>query len=235
MANNQEDSKAGKLACEQPYKKLVLVRRILKWIGLAVLALLLILAILFQAPWKVITLLFVVLAACTILPKYLRKWFWLSAAAIVVILIIWVFLPDDAEGWRPYTFDEELADLQTKYTIPDEENAATIYNKLLENYDYNDFAYNTVDKNVYNSIYSGPWLSKDYPEAAAWLQRNQSKIETLIEASKIENCRFPISNPSNREPQMDRNSAMRRWASVLVIAENNDIAESHFNEACKKM
>ena len=235
MSSRSEKLKAPIIIEEiKEKKKAGIIRRILKWVGLSVLSLLLILAIVFQAPWKVITLLAIIFLACTILPRQFRKWFWLSAAAIVVILIIWIFLPDDNEGWRPYTFDEELAALQAKYTIPDEENAAIIYNELLETCDYNDFAYSTLDNNVYNSIYSGTWSKKDYPEAAAWLQRIQSKIKILIEASKIENCRFPISNPSNREPQGNRNSAMRRWASVLVIAENNDIAESHFNEALEK-
>ena len=96
-------------------KKPGIYKRILKWIGLVLLVLLLIAALIFQAPWKVIALLVIVLAACTILPKPARKWFWLSIAAIVVVLIIWVFLPEDNEGWRPYTFDEELAALEAKH------------------------------------------------------------------------------------------------------------------------
>ncbi|MFQ6036920.1 MAG: hypothetical protein ACE5NM_13860, partial [Sedimentisphaerales bacterium] len=88
---------------KQEKKKAGIIWRILKWIGLATLALLLILAIVFQVPWKVITLLFIVLAACTILPRQMRRWFWFSVGAIVAVLIIWVFLPEDDEGWRPYT------------------------------------------------------------------------------------------------------------------------------------
>ena len=89
-------------------------------------------ALTFQAPWKIITLLAIILAACTVLPKQIRKWFWLSAGVVVLILIIWIFLPEDNEGWRPYTFDEELAAMEAKYAIPDEENAATIYNELMQ-------------------------------------------------------------------------------------------------------
>ncbi|MHC4654485.1 MAG: hypothetical protein ACYS91_05630, partial [Planctomycetota bacterium] len=85
---------------------------IYKWIGLTLLAILIILALFFQAPWKVTAFLLIVLAVCTVLPKPARKWFWLSVAAIVVLLIIWVFLPEDNEGWRPYTFDEELAAIE---------------------------------------------------------------------------------------------------------------------------
>ena len=93
-------------------KKPGIYRRIVKWIGLLAISFLIILALIFQAPWKVIALLLIILAACTVLPKPYRKWFWLSAAAVVAVLIIWVFLPDDSEGWQPYTFDEELAALE---------------------------------------------------------------------------------------------------------------------------
>ncbi|GAI53057.1 unnamed protein product, partial [marine sediment metagenome] len=84
---------------EQEKKKPGIVRRIFKWIGLGLLTLLIILGLVFQAPWKVITLLLIVLAACRILPKPTVKWFWLSVGAVVIALIIWVFMPDDTEGW----------------------------------------------------------------------------------------------------------------------------------------
>lgn len=216
-------------------KKPGIVRQIFKWIGLGLLALLLIAALIFQAPWKVITLLLIILLACTILPKPLRKWFWLSAAAVIIALIIWVFLPDDNEGWRPYTFDEELAAIEATRSIPDAENTATIYNKLMESYDANDFDAIYSDPNTFDIIYRNPWLSKDYPEVAAWLQRNQSLIETLMEISKTERCIFPIRDPTNLSQQLvDRTTAMRRWAFLLVIAANNDTAEGRIKESLQK-
>ena len=115
-------------------KKRRIMRRIFKWIWLALLTALIMGVLIFDAPWKVLALLLILLAAHTILPKAAIKWFWLSVAAVVVILIIWVFLPDETEGWRPYTFDEELAALQAKYAIPDSENAAIIYNQLSQMY-----------------------------------------------------------------------------------------------------
>ncbi|GAH44841.1 unnamed protein product, partial [marine sediment metagenome] len=109
--------------------------------------------------------------------------------------------------------------------IPDEQNAATIYNKLMESYDANDFDAIYSDPNTFDIIYRNPWLSKDYPEAAAWLQRNQSLIETLMEISKTERCIFPIRYPANSSQQLDRTAAMRRWTFLLVIAANNNTAE----------
>lgn len=209
--------------------------RVLKSIGLTSLAILIILALFFQAPWKVITLLLIVLAACTVLPKPYRKWFWLSVAAIVIVLIIWVFMPADNEGWRPYTFDEELAALEAKYAIPDSENAATIYNKLLEDCKDVDFYGNLPTEVRINFPIREPWLRKDNPQLAKWLKSQQTIIETLIEASKIEKCQFPIiAHTVEPGKQTNRFSPMRRWTFLLITAASNDLGESRVDEALEK-
>jgi len=218
-------------------KKPCLAKRILKWIGLMVLSTLIIAALVFQAPWKVTTLLVIILAACTILPKPYRKWFWLSAAGVVVALIIWVFLPDDVEGWKPYTFDEELAAMEAKYAVADEENAATIYNTLLASYDANDFEPNLADADIDFSdlVHSGPWTSEDYPEAAKWLNGHQGTINTLMEAAKREKCLFPIqADPLSIGYTMDRLAPMRRWTYLLICAGNNEIGEANINNGIEK-
>ena len=129
-------------------KKAGIMKRIFKWFALGLLTVLIILGLIFQAPWKVITLFAVIFLACTILPKPYRKYFWLSVAAVVIALIIWVFLPEEDEGWRPYTFDDELAALEAKRAIPDEENAAIIYNQLLDSYDSNSFYSGLAESDV---------------------------------------------------------------------------------------
>lgn len=211
------------------------MKQIFKWIGLGLLTVLIILGLIFQAPWKVTTLLLIILAACTALPKPARKWFWLSAAAVVIALIIWVFLPEDSEGWRPYTFDEELAVLEAKYAIPDEENAAIIYNQLLEDYNEATLEPNFLDPNLEDLIRSEPWLRKDYPEAARWLKQHESTIAKLIEATEIEQCRFPINaDIVSFADTIDRLGPMRRWVILLVSAANNDIAEGRIDQGLEK-
>lgn len=221
-------------------KKPGVYRRILKWIYLTALSVLIILSLIFQAPWKIITLLLIILAACTVLPKPARKWFWLSVAAIVLVLIIWVFLPTDNEGWQPYTFDEEFAALEAKYAIPDSENAAIIYNDLFDDYDPNTMRADSLDPNIDNLIRREPWSSRDYPEIAKWLKDNQNTIAILLQASKIQNCRFPIyADPANVSLpagflSVMRRWALRRWAFLLTIAANNDLGEGRTNEALEK-
>jgi hypothetical protein len=216
-----------------------LIRRIFKWIGLSILVLLILLALVFEAPKKLVILLLIFLAAFTALPKPARKWFWLSVVAVVLLLIIWIFLPEDNEGWQryQYNFVKELQTLQTQYSIPSEENAATIYNQLMESYDVNDYYIFDIvdsDSDIFDKIFRNPWLSKDYPEIADRLKHIQGAIETLIEISEIKQCVFPISDPVNSESRSDRNSAIRRWARLMVIAINNDIAEGHIDKAIQK-
>jgi hypothetical protein len=220
---------------KQEKKKGGLCWRILKWIGLAALSVLIILGLIFEAPWKVIALLLIVLAACRILPKAYRKWFWVGVGVVVLALIIWVLLPEKEGDWRPYTFDEELAALEAKRAIPDEENAATIYNQLLETYDENAFEPNLTDPNVYYLTSSEPWLSEDYPELAEWLKGHQSTMATLMKASKIEKCRFPIvADPFDMTRQMDRLSSMRQWMRLLISSGNNDYGEGRIEVALEK-
>jgi len=217
-------------------KKPGLFKKIFKWIGLSLLVLLILLTLVVEAPKKIVVLLLIILAAFTALPKPARKWFWLSVSAIVLVLIIWVFLPEDNEGWRPYqyNFDKELLKIQTKHSIPPEENAATYYLQLMKRYDAND--YNIVyivdsDSDTFDKIFRNPWRSEDYPEIAEGLRHIQGAIDTLIDTSEIKKCAFPINDPYSPS---DRNSTIRRWTRLLVIAINNDIAEGRMDEATQK-
>ena len=220
---------------KQDRNKQRIEKRILKWIGLGLLTLLLIAGLIFQAPLKVITLLAIILAACTILPKPARKWFWLSAGVVVIALIIWVFLPEDDEGWRPYTFVKELAELEAKYAIPDEENAALIYDELFETFDIDSNQPEFFIKSKPSSK-DEPWLSKDHPKTDEWLKGHQSTIEKLLQAAQKDKCRFlPISaDPLIYDMHMEKFSKMRKSAFLLISVANNDIGEGRIDAGIEK-
>jgi hypothetical protein len=223
------DEMEGKMA----EKKRRIIKQIFKWLGLGLLVALIMGALIYDAPWKVLALLLIILAACTILPKPARKWFWLSVAAVVVVLIIWVFLPDVNGGWRPYTFDEEFAALQAKYAIPDNENAALLYSKLFETLDTDSNAPEFFNSAKITST-DGPWLSKDHPETAEWLKGHQKTIDTLLEISRIEKCSFPIVATLIDPEYMKYGPKMRRCAFLLLSAANNDMAEDRTDAGLEK-
>ncbi len=217
-------------------KKPGIIRRVLKYIGLGLLSLVLVAAVFFQAPWKVITLLVVVLLACTVLPKPGRKWFWISVGAVVIGLVVWVLLPDSDSGdWRLFTFDEEVAALEARRAIPDSENAAIIYNQLLDNYQEDACEPNFVDDDRYDITASEPWASEDHPEIAEWLKAQQGTIDGLLQACEIEECRFPIAADIwSLNGSMDRLPQMRSWARLLARAGNNDIGEGRIDAGLEK-
>jgi hypothetical protein len=207
----------------------------LKWLFVAVLSLLLIGGLYFHGPWKVLTLIGVILATLTIVPKPVRKWVWGCFGIIAVILIVWVFLPDNNEGWEPYTFDDELVQMQAKYAVGDEENAAVIYNELLKSYDANDFAPEFMDDDLENLTLSQPWSTKDYPQMAEWLKGHENTIAMLMKAGSIEKCYFTIDTGLALSSQtIDRLDAMKNWCQFLVRAENNDFGDGRINNSIEK-
>lgn len=219
---------------KQEQKKSRPIRRILKWFGAGLLAILLILALIYQAPWKVVTLLAVLLAGCALLPRPARKWFWLSAGAGVLALIIWFFVPADSEGWRPYTFDEELAVLEAKYAIPDEENAALVYDEIFKTLDTDSSQPEFFWRSTPSSK-DEPWLSKDHPEMAEWLKDRQDTIAKLLQAAQKDRCHFPTSpHIWDFDRHVKRFGPMRGCAFLLVSAANNDIAEGRIDAGLEK-
>ncbi|MHC4737819.1 MAG: hypothetical protein ACYS9Y_02840 [Planctomycetota bacterium] len=229
MAEEKQETKKKKRGI---FRKIALI---LKWIGLIFLGVVLIAALIFQVPWKVTTLLAVILLACTILPRPYRKWFWASVGLVVIVSVAWVFLPDNNEGWRPYTFDEELAAIEAERAVPDEQNAALIYNQLLENYEQSDFEPNLTDPNAYYLTTSNPWSSADYPQVAQWLENHQGTIANLTQACEKAQCRFPMNaSPATYSRRIERNGAMRRFAYLLISAANKDIGEGKIDEGLEK-
>jgi hypothetical protein len=211
-----------------------IIRRIVRWVSLSLLSILLILAVILQAPWKITILLAIFLVACTILPRQLRKWFWLTVGVVAIALILWIFLPGDSEDWRPYTFDGELAALEAKYAIPDEENAALDYDAIFETLD--------VDSNQPEfflrsrpSSKDAPWLSKDHPEMVEWLKDHNNTIAQLMQAAQKDKCHFPIPADSfDIGRHMERLAPMRKCAFLLVSVVNNDMAEGRIDAGLEK-
>jgi len=214
-------------------KKPLLFVKIIRWIWIVLLSLLLTAALFFQAAWKATTLILIFLLAATALPRVYRKWFWAGVGVVVLCLLIWVFLPGSSEGWRPYTFDEELAALEAKYAVPDEQNAAFIYDELLSQ--ENDWEPNIPDPNIYFQARKEMWMSNDYPQVAEWLKQQQTTIETLKQACQMDKCSFPIeADIMITHNSMERLSMFRMWAYLLICAANNDIGESRIDEGLYK-
>ncbi|MHC4641677.1 MAG: hypothetical protein ACYS32_08530 [Planctomycetota bacterium] len=158
----------------------------------------------------------------------MRKWIWFVAIAILIVAIGCYFL------LKFQTVDEQLAAIEAARAIPDAENAAIIYNQLLENYHESSLVPDFMDEIDYVTGLE-PWASKDYPELAEWLEDQQDIISTLLLASKKEKCRFPIITDVQQMPfRMEQVRAMNRLSILLSHAANNDIAEDRIDAFIQK-
>jgi hypothetical protein len=212
-----------------------LLRRILWWIWVILLSCLLLAALFFATPWKVITLIAIFLAAATILPRAYRKWFWAGVGVVVLVLIVWVLLPEDNEGWRPYTFDKELAELQAKYAVPDSENAAILYNRILADWKQKEANEPNLPDKWFDKVRKDPWLTKEQPEIAAYLWYHRNTINGVLQAAKFEKCSFPIAATlADFSKDIGRLPPTQQWVYLLIAAGNNALAEGNTNEALEK-
>jgi len=208
---------------------------VVKLLFIVLLALLLITCLYCQAPPKILALVAIILATLTIIPKRARKWIWLTFAIIITVLVIWIFFPEEDGDWRPYTFDEELAALEAKRAIPDDQNAATIYNKLIETYEPNDFKHDFIDDDLWELSRQEPWSSQDYPELAKWIQSHEKTIALLTEASQIDKCVFHLEAYQRFDsPTWRRYDIMKAWARLLTRAASNDLGDGRVVQAIEK-
>lgn len=235
-----------------------------KWLFVVLLIVLLGAGVYFHAPWKALILIAIFLAAHTVLPKRYRKKFWAVVGCVVFVLAVWVFLPEDNSDWKSYSLviDEEIAALDAKRAIGDEENAAVIYNQLFADYGkFNDpkpvyddpnsplTAFiekfqirNIPESGIYpdfwndeldNMTLSDPWSSKDHPELAEWLDGLKEPFDLLQQASEKEQCVFPIQKP-NFFDVTGRHNVFKRWAQMLVRSINNKLGDNDVEGAINR-
>ncbi len=229
MPMNSEKSESKGVTPKKSNKAIT----ILKFIGKGLLAILLIIFIIFQLPWKLTALLAIVFAACTILPKKFRKWFWLTTVAAILILVAWIFIPENNSNWRPYTFDKEISDLEAKYKITDEENAALKYYEIFQNInlDANQPDYFATTE---NSSLNELWFAQDHPEMAEWIAEKNEIIENVISASKLPKCIMPPDFYKDRFNFPNDLAKIQHCVYLSISSANNDIAESRFDDAMEK-
>ncbi len=160
--------------------------------------------------------------------KRTKKRVWLAVTMVVLIAIIGCFL---WRSWSSKSVDEQLAAIEAARAIPDSENAATVYNQLLQ--DPNATALWVEWAQLSNQVIAElaakePWQSKDYPNLAVYLREKKTVVDGLLEATKFDKCRFPIEMP------LPANRAMRNWTFHLRHAANNDVGDGRIDEAIEK-
>ncbi len=162
---------------------------------------------------------------------------WLIPVTVAVLAVaawlLWV-----AGFWRDSrSADERLAEIEATRAIPDSENAAIIYNELLQDPNAKSlltYCPDFLEPPIVDQVRDEPWLGKDHPQLVGWIKEHQYIIDRLLVAAQFEKCRFPISIDIADTSDVDRAAPMRQWGFLLSIAANNDVAEGRTDAALMK-
>jgi hypothetical protein len=184
----------------------------------------------FKAAWKILVVDGLLLALLTVVPKPKRKYGWLTLAAAVLAVTVWIFIPEkDTRDWRPYTFDEELAVLEAERIVSPEDDAAPLYEDLFQRWkkiqEDDPFPEEADDECV---TQSQPWTAEEFPEVAAWFERHEDFFDDLIAATQKPACYFPAAVTSlELSESMEKLSPVKHFARHLIRASYLDLGESN--------
>ncbi|MBM4103324.1 MAG: hypothetical protein FJ263_04625 [Planctomycetes bacterium] len=146
------------------------------------------------------------------------------------IVVIWLFLPDK-DNWRPYNFDYELKDFRANRAVPDNQNAAFIYQRITAKLNDSNAPSFFNEGNASSTCVQ--WKGIEHPETAAFIDARREIVSEAMTASNLDKCVFPLwTNPLDMPTKMvDR---MRHIAYLLVSSANRDMGECRIDEAFKK-
>ena len=163
------------------------------------------------------------------------NWLTLGFLATIAVIIIWLFMPDSG-NWRPYNFDYELKDLEAKRAVPDSENAAIAYQKIIAKLDVNDappFFDGGKHKECNEPSTRIFWRGTDHPETANFVDERIPLIYEFMSGSQMERCAFPAWTNVADIPN-DYVSKIRKLAYLVISSANKDMGEGKINNALEK-
>jgi hypothetical protein len=162
----------------------------IKWAAVTVSLMLLLTGLALRVPWRVSLVFTIIPAAGIFMPRDLQKWVWIALAAVVIGIYAWIRSPEQSTSqWRPYVFEQKIADFIAARHIPDERNAAAQYEDLFARRQEDLFAY-PMDQETDVATYLEPWDENDRPELTQWLKTMEPDIAALINIAQMPDCRF---------------------------------------------
>jgi hypothetical protein len=166
-----------------------------------------------------------------------RRRIWFIPVGVALLAVIAGFLWAAGVFRDRRSVEERLAEIEAARAIPDSENAAILYNELLQDPNaaspLDDFPESPAG-DALGRVLREPWRSKDHPELVVWVKEHQSIIDRLLEATRLERCRFPVSIDIIDTSPMERGKSMRQWGFLLSTVANNDLAEGRIDAATAK-
>jgi hypothetical protein len=152
----------------------------------------------------------------------------IAAVVIIVATLLWSERPGQ---WRPFSFDTEIAALEARRAVPDEENAALRYDVALAALDANDRPdFFFAGGGLRDELAGTPWTEQAYPEASAWLDSHAPLVAELRQIGRMEHCRWPLYANSECDWTVPYKKLGYAWQLVLA-AGNRHLGEGRQDEA----
>lgn len=190
--------------------------------------------IILRMPLKIVLMFAIFLICSTLIPRRCQKYSHILLLLVLTSITVWTLSPDNDTSWQVSRFDDNFS-LQNVQSITPGQNAADIYQLLLDEYDgltYHPNISDFIDVGLgFTSIFS----SYDYPELSAMIEAKKDVIERLLSASRFDRCAFATPVDMNDiKVQLRRIAVMKIWARLLLNSANNDLGDGKIDVALAK-
>jgi hypothetical protein len=217
------------------FKPIRLIYAFIKWTLVTISLMLLIVGLLFAAPWQMLLLLAVIPTVGIFMPSDLQKWCWSGMAIVSIVIYIWIRSPEqNASQWRPFVFEDKIAAYQYKGQIPDYLNAALRYEELFARHEEDIFS-RPIDEDTELATYLQPWEEISQPELTQWMKTLEPEISLLVEIAAVLECRFePPVDIKTLNEQFKRLNTQKALTRILIQSANQDVQKALYQDALNK-
>ncbi len=201
-----------------------------RWVFIVLFAVILLGGLYFRAPWKILVLDALLLALLTVVPRKKRKYGWAMIGCAVLAVTVWIFLPEkDAGDWKPYTLEKEIEAFNATYTVPDEENAAIVYNRLFEEIKQNCQS-GKISKNRF-----APSSGLDENKIKDWLSTNKQMVFNALKVASQKSKCYWLMNSDGDSVNYTYMSALKYTMRFLIDEISYDIEHQNSQAAIEKL
>ncbi len=161
---------------------------------------------------------------------FLVKRLWLVAVACFALSALAACLLFVRRGADSGTL---LRAIDAAHSVPDQENAAGIYTRLIEDTNLPSLDPSLLPQKPAMMATGRAWRDAEFPQVAAWIKERQKILDLLLEAGRKPQCWFPVSAP--RVQVGNRTQTVMRCHELLVRAAQNDLGEGRVDAGLEKM
>ena len=209
----------------------------LRWLSIVLFGVLFFVGLYFKLPWKVLACISIIPLVGVFVPKKIQPWVWGGLTVFIVALWGWAHLPEhNSKDWEPYQYTDALHSIQEEYLLSDAENAADEYLTVFEEHGETIFTFNFHPPTEDKRTLSAPWDPQEYSFLDFWLSEFEPAVQQIIEASRIEQCRFEIPhNLASMKPQLERINRFKGWVRLMIRSANRDLFTGDRDRAFAKL